>query len=45
MLTGFAGLEKLVVLGLSGLIFLPLGVWKLIEIVIWIFTNVKVTVQ
>jgi len=25
-----------------GIIFIPLGLWKLIEVIIWVFTHVKV---
>jgi len=24
-------------------IFVPLGMWKLVEIIIWLFTNVKIS--
>lgn len=35
-------LEFFIKFGIACFIFIPLGIWKLIEIIIWLFKHVKV---
>jgi len=34
--------SKLILFGMMGVIFVPLGVWKLIDICVWLFHHVSI---
>jgi len=44
--SAFSGLGKmLTVMMVLLVLFIPLGVWKLVEIIIWLFKHIKVDLQ
>jgi hypothetical protein len=42
----FASLEKLITLLLVlVIVFVPLGIWKMVEIIIWLYKHISVTIK
>lgn len=37
--------NAMVFMGILLLIFIPLGIWKLIDIIIWLFNHIKINFQ